>query len=192
MDIQNLPDYIAQEFAGSDVDPSRGDIVDVPLYYQTTIAASTSVDENNFKFFDSPAGKTLRQTNLKSANMLPAGEAFSIRGIGVYFPPDIDRADALNILKNFALVLKINSTEKFVSPIYRLCAGGGLVATDDVASRTYLSNGLQSPVHKHVLSVPIVIPGQTSFEVFGKGTAFSSAAQITADVVFSGLWLKNA
>jgi hypothetical protein len=113
---------------------------------------------------------------------LPSPEAFSIFSPRLWFSSDILLADAVAILKNFALQFIMGNKSYNTGPLWHYCAGGGIYgAASTTANNTTISawtNGLPTREAQIALQIPIVIENGMNFyaQLVGTSTVMTAAA----------------
>lgn len=159
--------------------PMPDAVLDQPLYDSGSIA--TGAATTKLSFFTQPVNqgtsafqsgaKTFVDTNMRQAATLPAGWKMEVKAIALVL-----WTTALTMAADMALVLANcfyrfsmgGAVEWLLVPAKIITGGAGVdgFATDTNATvtRQGAHNGLADPRAVYGLSIPIVIPGQQSFE----------------------------
>jgi hypothetical protein len=168
----------------------KADVITQPIYDSFSIAAATAVTKQTL--FQTPIGqssKTLANTNMSQAGILPNPQKLTVYAIRLYFSNLTTPTDLVNFLLNCSFDWKIGTKSYLTCPCLFLTAGFGGIATSiaeigtvaagDVAAFT-TSNGHADQRSIFELSRPITIEQGESFQVvINPETGFSTQAATT-------------
>jgi hypothetical protein len=180
----NASAFISNAFTSQTFVANQIDVQQEPIYDTITTAASGTLSTGSPFFVNVGASttKTLAQTNVLQSQRLPSPEAFSIFSPRLWFSSDILLADAVAILKNFALQFIMGNKSYNTGPLWHYCAGGGIYgAASTTANNTTISawtNGLPTREAQIALQIPIVIENGMNFyaQLVGTSTVMTAAA----------------
>src|SRR5579862_2946992 len=167
------------------------DVITTELYDQLTVNANTAFPSPSI-LFQTPkgqGGKTLANTKMTAAGILPNPDRFTIWAVAVHVANNTIPADMANLLSNVTLELYINNKWWSQGPLVAYPAGRGYKV--DAASQLgtgpgtsqpiySVSNGLQDPRSVALLDASITIEQGEQFSVvLTAQTGFNTAANTT-------------
>lgn len=150
--------------------------IDQPLYDSVRLAAAAV---SRVTFFAVPQGqpgtafaaagnKTLADTNLTNAGILPAPQRFTVKALAFRVGASVTVGDLKLIMDSSVFELTVGSKVFLQCPASYLTAGMGLWASGAGAAvglDTVLQNGIADPRALRVLDQPIMIDQQQNFSV---------------------------
>ena len=175
--------------------PTLGGVIEVitqPLYDQVSFAQGAAFAKTIL--FQTPkgqGGKTLAQTNMTQAGILPNPQRFTIYAICVLISNNTIPADMFNLVTNVSFELDINTKPYFQGPLVTLPAGRGFrldsianvgqaVAACGFIDAYSTTNGVPDPRAVYTLDAPITIEQGEQFQVvLNPETAFNLTANST-------------
>lgn len=110
---------------------------------------------------------SILHTNLQTPGMIPSGQAYILRKIGVQFFPGNDPDDNLNFLRHTAVVMRKGTYERVVGPSCFYPGGGGptgfAATTLPVTDLREVVNGAPGFMAMAELETPITLGSQEQF-----------------------------
>jgi hypothetical protein len=172
--------------------PNLGGVIDVittELYDQVSVNANTAFPSPTI-LFQTPigqSGKTLANTDMTAAGILPNPDRFTIWAIAVHIANNTIPQDMANLLSNVTLQLYINNKWWSQGPLAAYPAGRGyrvdsiaqLGTAGPASSQIQYSttNGIQDPRAVALLDASVTIEQGEQFSVvLTAQTAFSTSA----------------
>ena len=177
---QMVPDQrsmIQAQFTGVTFQPNAIDVQDEPLYDTNTFAAGATI-ANQTSFFQSPAGKTQAQTNVKESGRLPAPQAMAVKGIRFRVVESVLLADFIALMNpqtGYVLDFVVGEKSYNRGPLWYYNNGGGVSGFATATDTNAYTNGRTGQPAAHLLAINIVIDNQASFfaQLFGAATALT-------------------
>jgi hypothetical protein len=170
---------IFESFQSETYVQNRMDVQHEPLWDTITFNAAATITTTNSAFYTSvgPAsGKTLAQTNMRTANELAAPQAFSILGMRFRYAENILRSDLLGIVNGFAISFVLGDKPYNQGPPWFYNAGGGIHGFSSITDEATYNNGSPSREAMHKLAIPIVIENKMNFSAALIGNNLTLAA----------------
>jgi len=175
--------------------PNLGGVTEViTQYFYDQVSFAQGAAFARTILFQTPkgqGGKTLAQTNMTQAGILPNPQRFTIQSIQVLIANNTIVADLVNLLTNVSFELDVNTKPYSQGPLAFYPAGCGF-RMDSIAQvgqppaaggfidAYSTSNGIQDPRAVHLLDAPITIEQGEQFQVIlNPETAFNFTANTT-------------
>lgn len=148
--------------------------IDQPLYDSVLIPAAAT---SSITFFSIPQGapgsaflaganKTLADTNMTNAGVLPAPQRFECRGLQFRVGVGVTVANLRLIVDSGVFNFVVGSKSFLACPALYIPAAAGLFGNGSAAAATeFPNNGLADPRASRVLSIPIPIDTQENFSI---------------------------
>jgi hypothetical protein len=147
--------------------PGNMDVICQPLYDKLTVLAAGTT---SLRFFSTPIGqaaKTLSDTNMTIAGMLPSPQSFQVYAIAIKLSAAVITADAKLIVRTGVLDFQIGAKSWFQIPLELTSGGAGLAGMSDLGAatpnNTVVTNGTPDPRAMIVLTKPINILENENF-----------------------------
>jgi len=166
------------------------------LFYDTLVVAANTATATLYTLFSAPisATKGIELTNMVDSGKLPIPTSMQILAVrAMTIGMDLD--DIENLMKKYALRLKIGNKVFLEAPIQAFPGGGGVsgavATTATTTTLDALTNGAPDPRAVYGLAqFPLPLPSGVNFSVELQGTSFTTktgAAGIFLQIYLDGI-----